>query len=248
MSAILNVELVMKVIVVNWAKENGTVPSILSLDEDDSVWEKIEYLYPIVEKIYFAGGEPLIMDSHYKILDKLIEYQKFDVKLIYTTNFSTLEYKGKHIFDYWEKFPNLKVSVSMDGNGKRGELIRKGLDYQKFSDNVRKFYEKFSQQTDQLGVICTVELLNSFDVIDLHRKLYENGIIKSLDNFQLNFLFYPSYLSVNCLPSKLKKQLLHNIRDHILNYLKPKGADISYFVSYAKLLTLKSTIDELKLL
>ena len=91
-----------------------------------------------------------------------------------------------------------------------------------------------------------MELLNCFDVIDLHRNLYENGVIKSLDNFQLNFLFYPSYLSVNCLPSKLKKQLLHNIRDHILNYLKPKGADTSYFVSYAKLLTLKSTTDELE--
>lgn len=231
----------------SWAKENRTVPSILSLDEDDSVWEKIRDLYPIVEKIYFAGGEPLIMDSHYKILDELIERERFDVELIYTTNFSTLEYRGKSILDYWEKFPNLKISASMDGYDKRGELIRKGLDWNRFVDNVNKFYERFPHHKQQFSVICTLEILNSFSAIDLHKKLYEEGIIKNLDNFQLNFLFYPSYFSVNCLPSTVKKQLLDKISDHILNYLKPKGANTDHFVSYSKLLLLESKTDQLEI-
>ena len=225
----------------SWAKENGNTPTIIGIDD-----EICDDLYSVVEKIYFAGGEPLIMDSHYKVLDKLIEYEKFDVKLIYTTNFSTLDYKGKCILDYWEKFPNLTVSASMDGLGKRGELIRDGLNWDTFIHNVSRFHERFPNCSEQFGIICTLQLLNAFDSIDLHKKLYEDGIIKSLDNFQLNFLFEPSYLSVNCLPNTVKINLIKKIKDHIENYLKPRDANISHFVSYAKLLTQESRTDKLK--
>lgn len=225
----------------SWAKENNKSPIIIGIDD-----ELCEDLYPIVEKIYFAGGEPLIMDSHYKVLDKLIEYKRFDVKLIYTTNFSTLYYKDKCVLDYWERFPNLTVSASMDSLGKRGELIRDGLNWNTFIDNVSIFHERFPDRSKQFGIICTLQILNSFDSIDLHKKLYEDGIIKSLDNFQLNFLFEPSYLSVNCLPNTVKIDLIKKIKDHIQNYLKPRDADISHFVSYAKFLTEESKTDELE--
>lgn len=231
----------------SWAKENGTVPSILSLDEDESVWKKIEKLFPIVEKIYFAGGEPLIMDSHYRILDGLIEREKFETKLLYSTNFSVLDYKDKNVLDYWEKFPNLLLSISADGLYERGELIRKGFNWDKFVSNVSYFQERFPHRKDQLDITCTVGLLNCFEVIDLHKTLYETGIIQTLDNFELNFVNFPSYFSVDCLPPDTKRKLLSKISDHILNYLKPRGADISYFVSYAKrLVVLESKTDELK--
>ncbi|NDB30478.1 twitch domain-containing radical SAM protein, partial [archaeon] len=62
----------------------------------DMVYQDIEPLYDIVEEIYFAGGEPLISDHHYKILNKLIEkFRNRKVKLAYNTNFSTLKYKDQ---------------------------------------------------------------------------------------------------------------------------------------------------------
>jgi radical SAM protein with 4Fe4S-binding SPASM domain len=237
-----------------WAKEilkedpNKNIPVLLSVDENPSLWEEIEELYPIVEKIYFAGGEPLIMESHYKILDKLIEYERFDVRLIYSTNFSTLTYGDKNILDYWEKFPNVRVNVSIDGFEDRGELMRKGFNWNNFINNVKQFHERFVNQSHEFNfyIICTLQLLNAFHVTDLHKKLYEEGVIKDLDNFTLNFLFIPKYLSINCLPNEVKKQLLEKIKSHIVDYLKPRGANISEFVSYAKFLTTESKISELK--
>ena len=38
-----------------------------------------------VEEIYFAGGEPLVMQEHYTILEKLIEAGRTDVRLRYNT-------------------------------------------------------------------------------------------------------------------------------------------------------------------
>lgn len=237
-----------------WAKEilkenpDENIPVLLSVDDNPSLWEEVEELYPTVEKIYFAGGEPLIMESHYRILDKLIEYERFDVKLVYSTNFSTLKHGDKNILDYWEKFPNVIVNVSVDGFEERGELIRKGFNWNTFIDNAKQFHEKFVNQSREFNfrIICTLQLLNSFHVTDLHKRLYEEGVIKDLNSFTLNYLFIPKYLSINCLPSEVKKQLLEKIKSHIVDYLKPRGADISEFVSFAKFLTTESTTSELQ--
>jgi radical SAM protein with 4Fe4S-binding SPASM domain len=233
----------------SWARElleqdpELNIPILLDVDNNPSLWEEIEDLYLTVEKIYFAGGEPLIMDSHYKILDKLIEYERYDVKLVYTTNFSTLTYKDKNILDYWEKFSNISISVSVDGFGERGELIRKGFNWNNFISNVKQFHQRFEKFN--FNVICTTQLLNSLHVIDLHKKLYEEGIIKNLNDFTLNYLFIPEYLSLNCLPYQVKSEVFDKIKDHIKNYLKPKGAEISEYVSYAKFITSKSSINQL---
>jgi radical SAM protein with 4Fe4S-binding SPASM domain len=238
----------------SWAKElleensELNIPILLNVDENPSLWEEIEELYPIVEKIYFAGGEPLIMDSHYKILDKLIQYEKYDVELVYTTNFSTLNYKDKNILDYWEKFSNVSIDVSVDGFGERGEIIRKGFDWAKFIYNVDKFHQRFKNKRHQVNfrIICTIQLLNCFHAIDLHKKLYEDGVIRHLDDFTFNYLFVPEYLSLSCLPYQVREEVFQKIKDHIQNYLKPKGAKISEFVSYAKFIASKSSTNQLK--
>ena len=52
-----------------------------------------------VERIYFAGGEPLLMDEHWQILDMLADKKRFDVKLSYNTNASVLTYGKKNVLD-----------------------------------------------------------------------------------------------------------------------------------------------------
>ena len=39
---------------------------------EEDVWEQMQEHIPHLERIYFAGGEPLIMEEHYQILDLLI--------------------------------------------------------------------------------------------------------------------------------------------------------------------------------
>ena len=56
-----------------------------------------------VEEIYFAGGEPLISDHHYHIIDKLLENQIYVHTIRYNTNLSTLTYKGRNIIDIWKE-------------------------------------------------------------------------------------------------------------------------------------------------
>ena len=71
-----------------------TLPKVIDADEYGGLMEKID---PILKSknlkfIYFAGGEPLITENHYKVLERLIELKK-KPSLWYNTNFSTLSYK-----------------------------------------------------------------------------------------------------------------------------------------------------------
>lgn len=217
-----------------WYKELTNESKVNKID----ILSQLENLYPIVESIYFAGGEPLLMEDHYKILDKLIENKKFDVLIFYSTNFSCLGYKNKNVLEYWKHFNDLEIVVSIDGFGERGELIRKGLDWKKLVKNINEFKNKLPNK--KIKVVCTVQALNCLHVIDLHRQLYEENLINHVDDFVLNFLINPSHLSVNIFPSKFKKELIKKINDHIDNFLIPTQSikaleDFKSYINYVDL-------------
>ena len=59
----------------------------------DELLQQLHFVFDDLEEIYFAGGEPMLMEEHYAILDLLLKHGKTDVKLRYATNFSQTVYK-----------------------------------------------------------------------------------------------------------------------------------------------------------
>jgi sulfatase maturation enzyme AslB (radical SAM superfamily) len=54
--------------------------------ENPDFWKEMYAQIPNLKQVYFAGGEPLMMEEHYNILDELERRGRFDVRLIYNTN------------------------------------------------------------------------------------------------------------------------------------------------------------------
>ena len=204
------------------------------------IYKDIEPLYDIVEEVYFAGGEPLITDYHYHILNKLIEKNKTNISIFYNTNFSTFTYKGINVFDLWDKFENLNIVISMDGFGKRGELIRKGFNWQNFLDNFKIFRTRFPYPQHNIEINCVFQVMNCFHVMDLQKELYDKKIIEDLDQFKITILFAPNILCISILDLKTKQNLSKKIKDHIKNYLLPKKAyfSINQYLSILKFLNM----------
>jgi organic radical activating enzyme len=65
---------------------------------ETDMWEQLAPHLDYVEQIYFAGGEPLMMAEHYNILDELERRGRFDVRLIYNTNFTHIQTQRPHSF------------------------------------------------------------------------------------------------------------------------------------------------------
>jgi MoaA/NifB/PqqE/SkfB family radical SAM enzyme len=181
------------------------------------LWEQLIEHIDHVEQIYFAGGEPLMMEEHYLILEELERRGRFDVRLIYNTNFTQTRLKDRTVFDYWRKFDSVAVGASLDAQGSRGEYIRKGTDWAVVESNRRQMME-ICPQVD-FYISPTLSIMNAWHLPDFHRDWVEKGLLKPQD-LNVNILQDPAYLRIDIAPAEYKQKIQHKYEQH-LEWLRP---------------------------
>ena len=226
----------------SWEEESRRLNVDVSAPKTDEqkILNEIEPLYDHVEEVYFAGGEPLISDHHYHILDKLLE-KNIRPHIRYNTNLSTLSYKGRDIIDIWKEFPKITLFVSFDGIGKRGELIRKGFDSKRFVKNILRIQKELPQLSINYNFV--VYILNAYHFMDAHEFMVDHGILRGCDGIAFTLLKDPQYLRITTLDPESKEEVIEKIRksklrtsyDHILNFLLKE--DNSSYIPQFKFMT-----------
>jgi sulfatase maturation enzyme AslB (radical SAM superfamily) len=117
-------------------------PKVIQVDSDKGLWNELYPLLKTTEQAYFAGGEPLICDQHYKVLDYWLEIGRDDVAIMYQTNFALLSHNKFKVLDYWKKFKFVTVLASIDDCGPRAEYLRKGTDWPLIEKNRQQLKEQ----------------------------------------------------------------------------------------------------------
>jgi radical SAM protein with 4Fe4S-binding SPASM domain len=199
----------------DWAK-NHTVLNIAGRSETD-MWEQLQPHLDYVEQIYFAGGEPLMMEEHYLILEELERRGRFDVRLIYNTNFTQVKLKHRTVFDYWRKFKSVAVGASLDAAGARGEYIRKGTDWSQVEANRRQMLEECPGV--DFYISPTLSILNAMHLPDFHRDWVEKGLLRPQD-LNVNILQDPAYFRIDIAPPEYKQRIQDRLEQH-LTWLRP---------------------------
>ena len=212
-------------------------------DKED-MWDQLQEHIPYLEQVYFAGGEPLIIEEHYRLLDELERQELFDVRLIYNTNFSKLKLKTKHVFDYWQRFNNVSVGASLDAMGARAEYMRKGTVWEETVANREKMLVE-CPKTD-FYVSSTVSIYNALHVMDFHRDWVERGLIKAQD-WNINILQGPNRDRIDVLPKIYKEQVKEKILEHI-EWLRPQDHLNRAVVGYESILTFMESQEQQTLL
>ena len=69
-------------------------PIINFAKEDTALLQDVINQIPNIETAYFAGGEPLITEEHYIIIEEMIRKNRTDIKLMYNTNLSNFKFKN----------------------------------------------------------------------------------------------------------------------------------------------------------
>jgi sulfatase maturation enzyme AslB (radical SAM superfamily) len=186
-------------------------------DKED-IWNQMQPHLPYIEQIYFAGGEPLIMEEHYRLLKWLVENNRTDVRLIYNTNFSELKFKKQNVLEWWKKFDSVSVGASLDAMGPRAEYMRKGTIWSDIEDNRKQMLE-ICPHVD-FYVSATVSMFNVNHITDFHREWANRGLINAQD-FNINILHGPNYYRCDILPQQFKDIAIKKIED-IIEWLKDK--------------------------
>jgi MoaA/NifB/PqqE/SkfB family radical SAM enzyme len=181
------------------------------------MWEQLIPHLDYVEQIYFAGGEPLMMEEHYNILDELERRGRFDVRLIYNTNFTQTKLKDREVFDYWRKFDSVAVGASLDAMGPRAEYIRNGTAWDQVERN-RELMMKTCPQVD-FYISPTLSIMNALHLPDFHRAWVDKGYIRPQD-LNVNILQDPPYYRIDMAPAEYKTVLADRYQEH-LAWLRP---------------------------
>ena len=190
-----------------WAQEEnerlGTnhSPIIQASDNKEELLEQVYELLPTVDKLYFAGGEPLISEEHYLILEKLCELGLSNkVALMYNTNIGVLGYKKKNIIDVWKRFRSIHVAASLDHYRERAEYIRHGTNWGNIEDNLNTLskLDNIFLMINSVASVFTYVTYNEFHY-------YIKNNFPAVKKMTLYPLVNPDYFSTQILPKSAKE-------------------------------------------
>ena len=189
---------------------------------DPMFWDLLEGILPDVESIHFAGGEPLLMEEHYKVLALLHKHRKFDIAIHYSTNATILTYKDIDLIKEWAPFKLVVLSLSLDGYGKHFDIIRKNGKWEKVEENLR-IIKLANLSNLSARVHYTASVLNIMHLPDFHRYMIEHELFNKLEtgdqhwmsNFMINPVISPAHYSFSALPSDVRNLVIQKLYAHI---------------------------------
>lgn len=171
-----------------------------------------------IEEIYWVGGEPLMWERHWTIMNQLVETGKSkDVVIRYNTNLSRIKYKNYNLYDMLPHFKKINICASIDGVGDIGEYIRTGINWNEWINNFKQgmfLIDQFGNDAIVFDVTLTTPglfgLKELFDIVtELNVKTY----------LKVTFAFDPS---IAMSPLMLPRYILEPIIENLIDYIDPK--------------------------
>jgi len=163
----------------------------------------LDQCLPTVERMHFAGGEPLIIPEMVEALEQCIASGRAgEIELSYNTNLTVLSEK---ITALWPHFRTVTLICSVDGYGKLNDYIRRLSHWDDIDRNLRMLDSHFGDwKIGSVTVTATVQIYNVLQIYELFEYMRGAGFSRIAPIPQLVPLFSPLYLSIQGLPAKAK--------------------------------------------
>jgi hypothetical protein len=169
-----------------------------------------------VEEIYWVGGEPLMFEEHWRVMQRIVELdQGHRVYARYNTNLSRTTYKGVDLYrDILAHLRDWQICASIDGTGATGEYIRTGLKWNEWLQNY-KDAQAIQTNDRQMRLDFTLTLPGLFELENmfwLSKELNTQLLAK------ITFAFSPDIVMS---PLALPKEVLHPYINGVLERIRP---------------------------
>lgn len=180
-------------------------------------WQALESNAKNIEHVYFAGGEPMLIERHYDFLERCVEQDVAkNIIVEYNTNMSTVPTR---VVNLWKKFKQIRVGASVDGMGHV-------LEYQRYPAKWEKVLKNL-QTVDSLPdnivswLAFTVTAYNVNHMIDFMKwKLQDSGFKKINSSNRRPIITYhvahhPLHLNIRVLPNEYKQELTEKFNEFL---------------------------------
>tara|TARA_Y100000385_G_scaffold34743_1_gene32642 strand:- start:1575 stop:2795 length:1221 start_codon:yes stop_codon:yes gene_type:complete len=213
--------------------------------ETEDFWKDLESYSSNIDTLYFVGGEPMLVERHFKYLEYFVEKGlSHNITIQYDTNLTMLYEK---YIDIWKNFKKIELTVSIDSLNDRNNYIRFPSDWNKIIENIS---EVRKIKNIKIAISYTWQILNAYNVVDML-----NWATKQKIRVAFRILRIPDTYEVKILPIKNKKELIDMYsaspyKQKILHLIKYLESNLNYedikslelcFETLSKLDTIRGT-------
>ena len=181
----------------NWHKQNPLF------------WEQFYEQMPYMKQVYFAGGESLIIEEHYEILEEAIRQGVAgDLELRYNSN--GVEWR-EDLFDLWKQFKLVRFHYSVDSIHAMNDYIRYPSEWKR-TEEVFHILDTQTSDNVEITVACAVQALNVYYLPDFIKWKLEQNFNKinmwpfGAGGINYHFVYHPAHLNVKILPAWFKQK------------------------------------------
>jgi sulfatase maturation enzyme AslB (radical SAM superfamily) len=186
--------------------------------DDPGFLATVEGWLPNVNRLYFTGGEPTIIQRVYWILNKCIELGiAKDIDLVFNSNMTNIQ---PRFLETIGQFRDVLMCLSVDGYAQYNDYIRSGSTWSVIDKHIRDYAD--SEVVGNIlfsPVIQIYNILNITDLLDYAEEISNESGRRIDISFLLNN--YPKCLDIRNLPQ--------NIRDVAIQRLESWSATSKYF-------------------
>ena len=168
---------------------------------NEDFWKDIDTHLTGIEKLEFFGGEPLLIERHFEILERCVELDiAKDIRLAYNTNASIFP---QDKIELWEQFKKVEIFVSIDDVNARFEYIRHPGNFADVITNLG-YFDSLNKDIFEIGIFQTISIFNIMHMNELTELIDKH--FKDI-KIHYNMVFTPSHISPKVLPKRVKEKI-----------------------------------------
>jgi hypothetical protein len=172
-------------------------------------WQQFYEQIPNMQQLYFAGGESLIIEEHYEILEESIRQgHAKNLELRYNSN--GVEWR-EDLFDLWKHFKLVRFHYSVDSIELMNEYIRYPSKWSRTAE-VFRILDTQTSDNVEVTIACAVQALNIYYIPEFLKWKLTQGFQKinmwpfGAGGINYHFVYHPPHLNVKVLPKWFKKK------------------------------------------
>lgn len=180
----------------------------------EKFFEWFEEIKHDLQEMRVSGGEPARSPHFWRFLE-MCENLKFDFAV--NSNLMMPDDRLTLLLESTNKFKNMDIYTSAECVGKSQEFIRDGFIWEEWKNNLFKCYNSHSLRS--IHIMMTISVLSIWGVADFLKEVI--GWRKELNAkhaffMSVNILRFPSFQSINILPTNIKKEIADEIKNILL--------------------------------
>ena len=188
--------------------QKGNLHNQLKEDKNPYIkifWKWFEEAYKHLKVLRVTGGEPLITDSFFKMVDFIESNESNDISLFVNTNLGYSSKINKRLIEKSKsilpKVEKISIFTSIDTWGSQAEYIRDGLKLEKFETNL---IDILKEKTFDIVLMVTFGVFSIFNYKEFVKKTVEWKSIYNNILVTPALLTNPTHFNVNILTKEFK--------------------------------------------